>query len=109
MLCKSQIGLALGVAQHLQQQDFTVYSPIATVEKCVGSYAWVEGGGEIMYRSHHICIARAEDWQINVKLEGRKKDQKRYKSSIALAVAVAAPIYATEFLFRRARVNPTAL
>ena len=45
MLCKSQIGLALGVAQHLQQQDFTVYNLKAIVQKCVSSYTWVEEGG----------------------------------------------------------------
>ena len=62
-----------------------------------------------MYRSQHMCIAHAKDWQIYVKGEGRKKDQKRYRSSIALAVAVAAPIYAKKFMFRRAHVTPTAL
>ena len=43
MLCTSLIDLAAEVAQHLQQQVLAVYSPIASVQKRVGSYACVEG------------------------------------------------------------------
>ena len=46
MICLSLTDLAVGVAQHLQQQDFTVYSPIASVQKRVGPYTWMEEGGD---------------------------------------------------------------